>query len=112
MQQKRLILALVLSSAILFAWSYFYPVKPPQNNQSAAATSSPSPTVNPATGQASTSGTTQPGPPAPGAAAGPINAAPQRTITIRTPLYVVKFDSQGGEPVSWVLIKNRNTNKL
>jgi YidC/Oxa1 family membrane protein insertase len=110
MQQKRLILALVLSSAILFGWSYFYPVKPPQNNQS-AATSSPTPTVNPATGQATPSGPTQPGSPASNSTTAVVNAAPQRAITIKTPLYEVKFDSQGAEPVSWIISKNKNSNR-
>src|SRR5215510_14522326 len=110
MQQKRLILALVLSSAILFVWSYFYPVKPPQNSQP-TATSSPKQTASPTSGQTVASGATQPGSSQPGSTTTAINVAPQRTITIKTPLYDVKFDSQGAEPVSWILKKNRNTSK-
>jgi len=100
MQQKRLILALVLSSAILFLWSYFYPAKPPQVNQASAT---PSPTAT--QGQPSTDTSLPVGsstPATPPVATNP-NAAPQRTITIRTPLYVAKFESRGAEPVSWVL---------
>src|SRR5678815_1058413 len=106
MQQKRLIIALVLSSAILFLWSYFYPAKPPQNIQPGAT---PSPTAT--QGQANTASTPTPGPSAP--ATQPLatnqNAAPQRTITIRTPLYVAKFESRGAEPVSWILLRNSHS---
>ena len=106
MQQKRLILALVLSSAILFLWSYFYPAKPPQVNQASAT---PSPTAT--QGQPSTDTSLPVGsstPATPPVATNP-NAAPQRTITIRTPLYVAKFESRGAEPVSWVLLRNSHS---
>ena len=55
---KTIDMALVISSAILFLWSYFYPAKPPQNQQPqllkqqrinhapAAAGSTATPTVN------------------------------------------------------------------
>ena len=104
MQQKRLLLALVLSTAILFFWSYLSPVKPPQDKQ-AAATPSPSatqPVSTPSEGNAIApqAGRTE----APNA-----NYAPQRTITIRTPLYVAKFDSLGAAPTSWIILKNKNS---
>jgi YidC/Oxa1 family membrane protein insertase len=105
MQQKRLILALVLSTAILFLWSYLYPVKPPQDKP-AAATPSPSATQDASTASAS------PTTPQPGTTQSAIinqNNAPQRTITVRTPLFVAKFDSRGAEPTSWVITKNRNS---
>jgi YidC/Oxa1 family membrane protein insertase len=38
-----------------------------------------------------------------------VKAAPQRTITIRTPLYDAKFDTLGAEPVSWILKKNKHS---
>src|SRR5215211_4668487 len=107
MQQKRLLLALVLSSAILFLWSYFYPVPPP--NQKQGATSSPS--ASPSATQTATSdnpvanpGTTAAPVPTPN-----VSAAPQRTITVRTPLYDAKFDTLGAEPVSWIIKKNKNS---
>ncbi|HEV8367379.1 MAG TPA: membrane protein insertase YidC [Pyrinomonadaceae bacterium] len=107
MQQKRLLLALVLSSAILFFWSFFYPVKSPQNNQP-AATPSPTATQNPSNQNSGptasqTPVTTQTPPP------GSITA-PHRTVTVRTPLYIAKFDSRGAEPISWVIHKNKNGN--
>ncbi len=106
MQQKRLILALILSSAILFAWSYFYPVKPPQNAELTATASpevspnsTPSSTPSPSTGQHSQ----------PVSSAVAQSTAPQRFITVRTPLYDIKFDSKGAEPVSWIIKKNKTT---
>ena len=104
MQQKRLLLALVLSSAILFGWSYFYPV--PTQNQKQAAT--PSPSASPSATQTATSNNpTAPAAPAP---APNVSAAPQRTITVQTPLYDAKFDTLGAEAVSWVLKVNKNKN--
>ncbi len=103
MQQKRLLLALILSSVILFLWSYFFP-PPPLPDQNAGAT--PSPTASPTASQAATSST-----PAPAATVQTpiVNAAPQRTLTIRTPLYDVKFDTLGAEPISWIIKKNKNS---
>ncbi len=105
MQQKRLLLALVLSSAILFIWSYFYPVQPPEQKQGAT----PSPTASSAPTQSSNPAqpTTQPAQPA----VASVNSAPQRTIRIETPLYDVKFDTLGAEPVSWIIKTNRITKR-
>jgi YidC/Oxa1 family membrane protein insertase len=104
MQQKRLILAVILSSAILFIWSYLYPVKPPQNNPQAAA--SPSASQNSSSTNNATPAT-QPSSPAPVPVAQ--NAAPQRIITVKTPLYEAKFDTRGAEPISWVILRNKNS---
>lgn len=102
MQQKRLLIALVLSAAILFLWSFFFPPLPTPDP---AATPSPSPSAA-AQQQAPSSST-------PELVATPITtvkAAPQRTITIRTPLYDAKFDTLGAEPISWILKKNKHSN--
>src|SRR5215213_2590220 len=104
MQQKRLLLALILSSAILFLWSYFYPAPPP-TKQNAGAT--PSPTASATASQTATS-TTPTATPAPLPTPN-VNAAPQRTLTIRTPLYDAKFDTLGAEPISWIIKKNKNS---
>jgi YidC/Oxa1 family membrane protein insertase len=37
-----------------------------------------------------------------------VTAAPQRIITIKTPLYDAKFDTLGAEPVSWIIKVNKN----
>src|SRR5215212_6794980 len=104
MQQKRLLLALLLSSAILFLWSYFSPV-PPRPNQQSGSTPSPAASATPA--QANSSST--PGAPSVPLPTPNVNAAPQRTITVRTPLYDAKFDTLGAEPISWVLKLNKNS---
>jgi YidC/Oxa1 family membrane protein insertase len=105
MQQKRLLIALVLSSVILFLWSYFFPPTTPPN-PNAAATPSPVATATAVVTQT-------PGPVVPTAQAAPlpapVNTAPQRTITIRTPLYDAKFDTLGAEPVSWIIKKNKQS---
>ena len=100
MQQRRLLLALILSSAILFLWTYFYPVQQPKNEQQAAQ-SGPSPA---ATATATQTPTQTAPAPAPATA---ISQAPQRTITIESELYKAKFDTRGAEPISWIIKKNK-----
>ncbi len=104
MQQKRLILALLISTAILFLWSYLFPVNPPKQNtpEETAATSAPTPSPT-----AETRPTQQ-------STAGPTVGADQferRTVIIKTPLYEAKFDSQGAEVVSWIIKKNKDTGR-
>src|ERR1041384_8441233 len=104
MQQRRLLLALVLSSAILFLWSYFYPGAPPPNQHPGAP---PSPAASPAaTQQAPDASSTAQATPLPAAN---VSAAPQRMLTVRTPLYEAKFDTLGAEPVSWIIKVNKNS---
>ena len=102
MQQKRLLIALVLSSVILFLWTYFYPVPPATQNPGAT----PSPTASPAATQQTASTNNAPTP-VPQQPAPNVSAAPQRTITVRTPLYDAKFDTLGAEPVSWIIKVNK-----
>jgi YidC/Oxa1 family membrane protein insertase len=106
MQQKRLLLALVLSSAILFLWSYFYPVASPPPNQQAGATPSPSASSAPAQ---SASPNAQPAAPTTVPVVN-VTAAPKRIITVKTPLYEAKFDTLGAEPISWIIKSNKLTN--
>src|SRR5215204_4083285 len=109
MQQKRLILALVLSSAILFLWSYFYPGKPPENPQpTPAVAASPTATATPAPTQNAQDNQSQQPPSNQGSATVPVGSAPHRVLTVHTPLYDIKFDSQGAEPISWILKKNKS----
>ncbi|HEU0252940.1 MAG TPA: membrane protein insertase YidC, partial [Pyrinomonadaceae bacterium] len=104
MQQKRLLLAFILSSAILILWAYFYPVQHPTDQAPGA---SPSPTASqPATQATNTSSPATPPAPAP---TPNVSAAPQRTLTVKTPLYDVKFDTLGAEPTSWIIKKNKNS---
>jgi YidC/Oxa1 family membrane protein insertase len=101
--QKRLLLAFVLSAVILFGWTYLFP--PPANEQQNANTSqqsaTDSPTPTPSQQPAQTDA--QPVLTAP---ASP-DTVPQRIINISTPLYQVKFDSRGAIVKSWVIRKNK-----
>ena len=104
MQQKRLILALLISTAILFLWSYLIPVKPPQPN--------PSPSQAPPQQKFSPGNAPVAAPPAP---AGSLNesakTSPHRTLWIKTPLFEAKLDSRGAEAISWVIKKNKDTGR-
>jgi YidC/Oxa1 family membrane protein insertase len=103
MQQKRLIIALFISTAILFLWSYFVPVKPPQPT-SPPSQGSPQPTATPANQPTAT-----PAPTPPGTVTETATAAPHRTILIKTPLYDAKLDSRGAEAISWIIKKNKDS---
>ncbi|HZI18655.1 MAG TPA: membrane protein insertase YidC [Pyrinomonadaceae bacterium] len=96
MEQRRLLLALVLSALILFGWSYFFPppVPPAKENASESApTSSPSPTVG-----------EQAMAPDPSAIPNPSESStPQRTILVSTPLYDVELSSAGAVVKSWII---------
>jgi YidC/Oxa1 family membrane protein insertase len=102
MDQKRLLLAFVLSAVILFGWTYLFPppANEPQNantSQPAAASPTPAPSQQPAQANA------QPVLTAPAAP----DTVPQRTIVVSTPLYEVKFDSRGATVKNWVIKKNK-----
>jgi YidC/Oxa1 family membrane protein insertase len=107
MQQKRLILALLISTAILFSWSFLFPGKPPAPPQSAENSPAVSPSPTPANPIET--------PPAALTQAAPVDAAPKiphRNLLIRTPLYEAKFDSLGSVVVSWIIKKNKDSNRL
>jgi YidC/Oxa1 family membrane protein insertase len=99
MDQKRLLLAFVISAAILFGWSYIFP--PPATDPQNANTNQPN--VN---------ATTTPAPAAPTdqAVASSLTAnpaapdtTPQRLLTVSTPLYKIELDSRGATPKSWII---------
>jgi YidC/Oxa1 family membrane protein insertase len=102
MQQRRLLLALVLSSAVLILWTYLYPAPSPPPDQQQSATPSPSPAATQQAAQPAT-----PSAPAPSVS---IAQAPQRTITIQTDYYTAKFDTRGAEPTSWIITRNKYSN--
>jgi YidC/Oxa1 family membrane protein insertase len=103
MQQKRILIALILSSAILFLWNVLFPIPTTPPTPKPAATPSPTGIISTQPAEASST-------PAPAPLLTPnVNAAPQRTITIKTPLYDAKFDTLGAEPISWILKKNKNS---
>ena len=102
MQQKRLVIALLISTAILFLWTYLVPVKPPATTPPAqpGPQSSPSPvsTVTPSQSSAVPANTT-------------VNNAPHRTVLVKTPLYEAKLDSEGAAAVSWIIKKNKDSGR-
>lgn len=100
--QSRFLIAAVASMVVLFAWSYFFAPTPPANNSNTAANTSeqansapaPAPTAAPAE-QAAVPETV------PAA-----DNVPNRTITIKSPLYEVKLDSKGAVATSWIILRN------
>lgn len=109
MQQKRLLLALLISVAILFTWSQFFAPPTPTVNQPSAS-ASPSP-ANP-------TATATPGAASPLPSVSPTNVVavqpePQakRIVTIKTALYEAKVDSTGAEVVSWIIKKNKDSGR-
>src|SRR5690349_6248779 len=104
MQQKRLLIALIISTAILFLWTYFYPAPPASQKPGAT----PSPTASATATQQTAANAGNPSTPATTALTPNVSSAPQRTITVKTPLYDVKFDTLGAEPVSWIIKVNKN----
>ncbi len=118
MQQKRLILALLISTAILFLWSYLIPQPPPNPTPAAqpspqqSVSQTPEPVSSPAASPATPSGTQSTNAPA-GAASPtpePATLAPHRTLLIKSALYKAKIDSRGAEIVSWIISKNKDSN--
>ena len=102
MDQKRLLLAFVLSAVILFGWTYLFP--PPANEQQNANTSQTATTSpSPAPSQQPVRADAQPILIAPATP----DTIPQRTVIVSTPLYEVKFDSRGATAKSWVIRRNK-----
>src|SRR3954468_12398929 len=105
--QYRFLIAAVLSMVVLFGWSYFFsPPKPATDNANTAANTNSTPVAaqtspTPAAAQ-------QPVQPAPDIASLTPDTTPNRTITIRSPLYEVKLDSRGAVATSWILLKNKS----
>lgn len=100
-------LALLISTAILFSWSYLFPVKPPSQDQPAENLPALPPTATPA----SPIGT--PRPPASNStpAVDPAAQVGRRTLRIRTPLYEAKLDSLGAVVASWIIKKNKDSGR-
>jgi YidC/Oxa1 family membrane protein insertase len=106
--QFRFLIAAVLSMAVLFGWTYFFPgpkVDPNDANSNTAQVNS-----NTATPTAPELAQQQPNAQQ---TATPTNdtpdANPNKEITVKTPLYQVKLDSKGAVATSWILLKNIST---
>ena len=102
--QTRFLIAAVISMAVLFGWSYIFAPKKPADNANAnvaananaaqSVTPQPAPTVQ--APQPQTAAVTTP------------DTMPNRTITIKSPLYEVTLDSKGAVATSWILLKNKS----
>lgn len=100
--QVRFLIAAVLSMVVLFGWSYFNaPQKPADDANTATNTATNANTAaatpTPAQQQTETAQQTEATP----------DTTPNRTITIKSPLYEVKLDSKGAVATSWVLLRNK-----
>jgi YidC/Oxa1 family membrane protein insertase len=105
MQQKRLVIALLISTAILFLWSYLVPVKTPPPGTTPSAQTTPQQTASPQTTPGVATSTPLPG----GSPSQAVNATQHRIVSIKTPLYDAKFDSLGAEAISWIIKKNKDS---
>ncbi|MDT7689909.1 MAG: YidC/Oxa1 family rane protein insertase [Acidobacteriota bacterium] len=103
MDQKRLLLAFVLSAVILFGWSYLFP--PPTNNQQNANTSQPASTESPT--PTPTAQSNQAVPQSQSAVPAPLDVTPERTLTVSTSLYEIELDSRGATVKSWIIKQNK-----
>lgn len=105
MEQKRLLLAFLLSAFILFGWTYFIDrntSRQPNANSAQQTNASPSPTpLNSASAPAQQ--VTQ--------LAQVPDSTPRRSVTVKTPLFEVKLDSKGAVATSWVISRNKRTGK-
>src|ERR1043165_4989716 len=98
--QSRFLVAAVLCLLVLFGWQDFFAPKKPAVDANAnanvpanTAPATPAPTQAPAPEQQQT------------AAATP-DTTPNRTITIKSPLYEVTLDSRGALATSWIIKRN------
>lgn len=96
-------MAAVASMVVLFAWSYFYAPTPPANNANSQVTANAN-SGHPAQAQpAQSQPVQQQQPDAPVA-----DANPNRTVTIKSPLYEVTLDSKGAVATSWIILRNKS----
>jgi YidC/Oxa1 family membrane protein insertase len=103
MDQKRIVLAVVLSLAVLLGWNFLFPpeksqVQPPEPKQAEA------PAEKPGQPEKAEIPTGEP-------KAGPVAFAPSasKTVTVQTPLYHAELNSDGGVLTSFVLEKYKET---
>lgn len=106
MEQKRFILAIILSAAILFAWQYFFSPVPEKSNNATSAVEKNAQSPEPATSNISSQ--TQSIAPTP-----PLGTETlmQRTVVVDTPLYKVTFDNRGAVPTSWIIKKIKDNER-
>lgn len=125
--EMRILIASILSMAVILLWAKFFAPKPPVNlpdpnkpavtapaatNPAAAAPGSTSPSTNPAKPNAATPAGVATGIAPSNAAAMPPKAAEQeRTIVVENGLYRVEISNRGGVVKSWQLKKYMDDSK-
>ena len=87
--------------AVLFGWSYFFAPKKPADNANIAANTNAAQPATPQPAPTAQAPQTQPQT----AALNP-DTTPNRSITIKSPLYEVTLDSRGALATSWIIVKN------
>jgi YidC/Oxa1 family membrane protein insertase len=103
--QFRFLTAAVLSMIVLLAWSYFYAPTPPASNSNTAVANANTNTTQPS---ATPTAVPQQAPVPAQQAATEADATPNRTVTIKSPLYEVTLDSKGALATSWIILKNKS----
>ena len=111
MEQKRLFLALIISTVILLGWSYFFqPSTPPRNSNTAQAPPAETPQVS----NQQPDNTPRPAessPPPGGDVKVSEDTVRPRTVVVSTPLYEVEIDSRGAVVKSWIIRQNKDTGR-
>ena len=114
MDNSRIILAIVLSVAIIFGWQYFFMggFTPPPAKQAAEQTAGPAQATNQANpAPAAVTAAPSPASAAPAVAAPAIPAKPGRDITVRTDLFTAVFSENGAALKSLTLNRYRESIK-
>jgi YidC/Oxa1 family membrane protein insertase len=101
MDVKRLLIWITLSLGILVGWNYLFPPPTRTPNQPEKR-----PVVEQKQPQAAQQSTSTPQTPSE-----QLTSAPERTLTVNTPLYSARFHSRGAIPVSWIVHKNKQTGR-
>ncbi len=100
MENKRIILAVVLSLAVLVAWNFLFPAKPPVPKTDTPAQQAQAPA-------AKQGATSAPAPKAEALAA--FAPTPGKKVTVETPLYLAEFNASGGVLSRFSLKQYRQT---
>jgi YidC/Oxa1 family membrane protein insertase len=104
--QSRFLIAAVISMVVLFGWSYFFTPTKPADNTNTTATAANANTAQPE----QTSVVQQPVvQQTPQTAVITPDTTPNRSVTIKSPLYEVTLDSKGAVATSWILLKNKSS---
>jgi YidC/Oxa1 family membrane protein insertase len=101
--QQRFLIAAALSMGVLLLWTYLFPPPKKVDNANANVAVANTNAANSATEAAKPQQPAQPIVETP-------DDTPNKVLTIKSPLYQVKFDSKGALATSWVLVKNVSKN--